>query len=77
MTALALRYDTIQDRMDDARTSELRALRERIERGDYDVDPGQVAEAIVVRLLAELNGARSRAIRFPTHQTTPRPPDRA
>jgi hypothetical protein len=63
--------------MDDARTSELRSLRDRIEHGEYEIDPREVAEAIVVRLLAELSDARSRAIHFPTPPTTSRPPDRA
>jgi anti-sigma28 factor (negative regulator of flagellin synthesis) len=34
-----------------SRQQQLLKLRERIERGEYEVDPGRVADAIVSRLL--------------------------
>jgi hypothetical protein len=40
--------------MDDARKQQLMALQERIERGEYEVDPRRVADAIVARLLTVL-----------------------
>jgi hypothetical protein len=36
--------------MDDQRTIQLQALRERIERGEYEIDARAVADAIVDRL---------------------------
>jgi len=38
--------------MDDARKMKLRAIQERLEREEYEIDPGKVAEAIIVKLLA-------------------------
>jgi anti-sigma28 factor (negative regulator of flagellin synthesis) len=41
--------------MDETTTPEqLHALKERIERGEYEVDPRRVADAIVARLLTVL-----------------------
>ena len=40
------------NQMDDARTMKLRAIQERLEREEYEIDPGKVAEAIIVKLLA-------------------------
>jgi anti-sigma28 factor (negative regulator of flagellin synthesis) len=36
--------------MDASRTMKLHAIQERIERGEYEIDAGEVAEAIVTRL---------------------------
>ena len=36
--------------MDDQRTIQLQALRERIERGEYEIDARAVADAIIDRL---------------------------
>jgi anti-sigma-28 factor FlgM len=38
------------DPTDASRTMKLHALQERIERGEYEVDPRKVADAIVARL---------------------------
>jgi anti-sigma28 factor (negative regulator of flagellin synthesis) len=38
--------------MSDTPTSKLEEIRARLERGDYTVDAGKVADAIVERLLA-------------------------
>jgi hypothetical protein len=38
------------DPMDASRTMKLHAIQERIERGEYEIDAGKVAEAIVTRL---------------------------
>jgi anti-sigma28 factor (negative regulator of flagellin synthesis) len=40
--------------MDETRKQQLLALQERIERGEYEVDPRRVADAIVARLLTVL-----------------------
>jgi Anti-sigma-28 factor, FlgM len=46
-----------KNQMDESRTMKLHALQERIEREEYDVDPHQVADAIVERLLSARNPA--------------------
>jgi anti-sigma28 factor (negative regulator of flagellin synthesis) len=38
--------------MDESRTIKLQALREQLERDEYEVDPAKVAEAIISRLQA-------------------------
>jgi anti-sigma28 factor (negative regulator of flagellin synthesis) len=38
--------------MDESRKLELQALREQVQRGEYEIDPRKVADAIVARLLA-------------------------
>jgi hypothetical protein len=38
--------------MDESRTITMQQLQERLERHEYEVDPGKVADAIVARLLA-------------------------
>jgi hypothetical protein len=43
-----------------SRQQQLLKLRERIERGEYEVDPGPVADAIVSRLLTALATAPER-----------------
>jgi hypothetical protein len=50
--------------MDESRTMKMQTIRERLERDEYEVDPREVADAIVARLLS----ARSHA----THER-PRP----
>jgi hypothetical protein len=39
--------------MEESRKLELQAIRERIERGEYEIDPRKVADAIVARLMLE------------------------
>jgi len=56
MTVLAVRYEADGrkrrfERRDEARTTQLEQLRERIASGEYAVDPEKVAEAIVRRLV--------------------------
>jgi anti-sigma28 factor (negative regulator of flagellin synthesis) len=38
--------------MDESRTIKMQALREQLERGEYEIDAAKVADAIVARLLA-------------------------
>jgi anti-sigma28 factor (negative regulator of flagellin synthesis) len=45
--------------MDDERMKQLTSLRERLQRSEYEVDAGAVAEAIVARLLATRPGTHS------------------
>jgi anti-sigma28 factor (negative regulator of flagellin synthesis) len=45
-------------RRDDARTTTMDELRERIERDDYAVDPQKVADAIVRRLQSQSHPRR-------------------
>jgi anti-sigma28 factor (negative regulator of flagellin synthesis) len=37
--------------MDESRTIKMQALRERLDRDEYEIDPHKVADAIVARLL--------------------------
>ena len=57
MTALAVRYETGRrrrfERRDETRMVQMEQLRDRIERDDYAVDAGKVADAIVRKLLAQ------------------------
>jgi hypothetical protein len=46
--------------MDESRQQQVQALREQIERGEYEVDPRRVADAIVSRLLTVLVTAPAR-----------------
>jgi hypothetical protein len=46
--------------MDESRTIELHALQERIERGEYEIDPHKVAAAILERLAASVLKAAPR-----------------
>ena len=39
--------------MDESRKLELQALREQVQRGEYEIDPRKVADAIVARLMLE------------------------
>lgn len=60
MTVLAQRYDTRRARtgrrfISESRKAQMEQLRERIDRGEYSVDPRQVADAIVRRLLHDQN----------------------
>lgn len=57
MMVLAARNETGKrrrfERRDESRMMQVQALRERIERDDYSVDPEKVAEAILRRLMQE------------------------
>jgi anti-sigma28 factor (negative regulator of flagellin synthesis) len=52
--------------MDESRTMKMQSIRERLERDEYEVDPREVADAIVARLLS----ARSHATSQPQRPTT-------
>ena len=63
MTVLAERYETLRPRtgrrfMSQSRTDKLDDIRKRVARGEYAVDPQDVAGAIVRRLL---DGSRQNA----------------
>ncbi len=49
----AARPPTFDETIDELRTMQLEALRERVGRSDYEVDSRAVAGAILARLLAE------------------------
>ncbi len=56
MMVLAERYETRRPGkgrrfMSDSRKTDMETLKERIDRGNYEVDPQQVAAAIVRKLL--------------------------
>jgi hypothetical protein len=39
--------------MEESRKLKLQALQEQVQRGEYEIDPRQVAEAIIARLMLE------------------------